>query len=64
MLKDVLVIEGQPENWEEALSLTYSELLNHGYVKGIIPFSLYRERKAFTHRFTYGNWRRHTSHRC
>lgn len=33
MLKDVLVIEGQPETWEEALSLTYSELLDHGYVK-------------------------------
>jgi len=28
-----LVIEGQAETWEEALSLTYSELYKNGYVR-------------------------------
>ena len=33
MLNDVLVITGNPKTWKEALSLTYTELHNHGYVR-------------------------------
>ncbi len=33
MIQDVLVIEGKPDTWEEALNLTFQELFNAGYVK-------------------------------
>ena len=33
MIKDVLVIEGKPETWEEALKMTYNALHDAGYVK-------------------------------
>jgi len=33
MIQDVLVIEGKPETWEQALHMTYSALHAAGYVK-------------------------------
>ena len=33
MIKNIFVIEGSPETWEDAISLTYLKLMKEGYVK-------------------------------
>ncbi len=46
MIEDILVIEGNPETWEEALNKTYQELHKNNYVKdSFLTACIEREKK-------------------